>query len=337
MIVKSIFCILIFILIKSTDDLIIYIFLLAGSTLLSNVILWVLLPKFILLSKTNLFFSLKKHFFHILILFIPVIAVSLYKTMDKIMLGIMINYEEVAYYEEAEKVTMIVLSFIVAIGTVMLPRITNLFSSKKDKEAKVYIEKSFKLSSFLCGALIFGIAGVAKEFSPLFFGDGFEESGYIIQILSISLIFLAFSNILRTHYLLPKNRDNEFIISVIIGAFINIIANIYLIPIFEAKGAAMGTVLAEFTVCLVQILFLRKELPILHYIKLYIPYMTIGSFMFLLVYFYGELNSLSVFNLIIQIFIGALFYISFSFIYIYFFDKELLKYMNTIFKKLLNK
>ena len=46
---------------------------------------------------------MRKHIKGSLLLFIPVISYSIYKVMDKIMLGVMVNVSEVAYYENAEK------------------------------------------------------------------------------------------------------------------------------------------------------------------------------------------------------------------------------------------
>lgn len=49
--------------------------------------------------------DIKPHLKPTLLLFIPTIAVSIYQTMDKIMIGAIDSESELAYYEYAEKIT----------------------------------------------------------------------------------------------------------------------------------------------------------------------------------------------------------------------------------------
>jgi O-antigen/teichoic acid export membrane protein len=99
-------------------------------TVLSQLILWFFLKKrinFVKITKKGIVRHIKPN----LILFLPVIAVSLYKIMDKIMLGVMTNVNEVGYYENAEKIVNIPMTLISALGTVMLPRISNIVSKRR--------------------------------------------------------------------------------------------------------------------------------------------------------------------------------------------------------------
>ena len=73
------------------------------------------------------------------ILFLPVIAVSLYLIMDKIMLGSMSTMRESGFYENTEKIVNIPFGVITALGSVMLPRMTNVIANKQyGRSGKVY-------------------------------------------------------------------------------------------------------------------------------------------------------------------------------------------------------
>ena len=125
----SLICILLFV--KNRDDLVIYTLILSGSTLICQLILPYFLKKEISLvkiTKEDIF----KHIKPCLILFMPVIAVSLYKVMDKIMIEKLSNVIEVGYYEQAEKIINIPIGIITALGTVMLPKISNLVQKNED-------------------------------------------------------------------------------------------------------------------------------------------------------------------------------------------------------------
>lgn len=304
---------LIFFLVKSKDDLYLYGLIMVIGPLIGQCILWRFLPCYISFERVHRK-EVMAHVIPNLILFIPVIAISLYTIMDKIMLGIMSNMTEVGYYENANKITQIPTMAISALGTVMLPRISHLAAVGKTEESKKYLQKSLLLSVFLSSSLAFGISSVSKEFVPLFYGSGFDKCSQLIPILVISSIFISFSNVIRTQYLIPYKQDKIYIISVFMGAGVNLIINILLIPHIQSIGAAIGTLVAEFTVCTYQCYSVRKEIPVFRYAKQGLPFLISGIIMYILI-----MNILSgsniVINLIIKVLIGAIVYLLLTGVY----------------------
>ena len=252
--------------------------------------------------------DIKSHIKPILTLFIPVIAISLYKVMDKIMLGNMSMINEVGYYEQAEKITSIPLGIITALGTVMLPRISNLVAKKKDNEIKKYIKKSLNFMMFLALPMCLGLIAISKNFIPLFLGNSFMKSSYLVSLLSVTLLFISFANVIRTEYLIPKEKDKIYIISVVIGAISNLIINSLLIPIYSSIGAAIGTIFAEFFVMIYQVIAVKKELPIIEYLKDISHYLYRSLIMFSLIMLIEYLNINSLLKVILQVFNGVAIY-----------------------------
>lgn len=193
--------ILIFLFVKSVNDLWKYTLIMSGMTCLSQIILWPFLRKEINFIKIKLS-DIKKHLKPNLILFIPVIAISLYKIMDKIMLGSLSNVTEVGYYENAEKIIGIPMTLITALGTVMLPRVSNLISKGSLNEVNKYIFKSIKFVMFMSLAMCCGLVAIGYNFAPVFLGSEFQKTGILIMMLSTTLPFLSFANVLRTQYLI---------------------------------------------------------------------------------------------------------------------------------------
>ena len=60
--------------------------------------------------------------------------------------------------------------------------------------------------------------------------------------------------------LVPKGREKAVLVSEIVGAVTDVLLNMLLIPRYEAAGAAMGTLAAEFMVLFIQYLALRREI-----------------------------------------------------------------------------
>ena len=124
--------------------------------------------------------------------------------------------------------------------------------------------------------------------------------------------FVSFANIIRTQYLIPNERDKEYLISVLVGALVNLLINWILIPDLGATGAMIGTICAEIIVCLIQTISVRKELPILDYIKNTAIFFPIGIATFIIVSFIGNLFQAHIYTLFIQVIIGGIFYVAMS-------------------------
>ena len=174
-----------FVFVKHESDLYLYIAIMAASTLLGNMTMWLYLGRF--LKKVNVKeFNLKRHFKETLIYFVPTIATSIYSVLDKTLIGaITKDANENGYYEQATNIVNAakVVSF-VAINGVMESRSSFLFAQGKTDRVKSMIEDSMNYILFMGFGLIFGLVGVADEFVPWFFGPGFYKVPVLIKMLS---------------------------------------------------------------------------------------------------------------------------------------------------------
>ena len=133
-------------------------------------------------------------------------------------------------------------------------------------------------------------------------------SGVLIMGLSITIPFMSFANIIRTQFLIPSEKDKEYLASVIGGAVVNLIANMLLISKIGAIGATIGTIFAEIFVCVLQTMSVRKELPVLRYIKSIWMFGVFGVAMFVGVFYIGNALENKVSTLFLQIICGMLIY-----------------------------
>lgn len=306
-IIKIISAIAIFVFVKKENDLWLYCLIMSSSYFISEIVLWFPLRKYIRLSRVNYKKSLT-HLKPMLVLFIPTIAISLYKLMDKIMIGALTSKVELGYYENSEKICSIPLVIIASVGTVMLPRMTNLISNNGKKQFNKYIETSINYVMCAAFAMAFGLAAVAKSFAPLYWGEAFAPCAILMIGISVTIPFVSFANVIRTQYLIPNKKDKEYVISVVVGAIVNLIVNILLIPQYQAKGAVVGTIAAEVSVCLIQVYSVKKELPIIRFIKEIVPYFVFACVMYVLVDLFSLSHSRTIINLVLQVILGCIIY-----------------------------
>ncbi len=306
--IKILTVIAVFIFVKSINDVYIYAFIMAIGTFLSQAYLWVYRRKYASFVKVN-YWEVKKHIVPVLILFIPTIAASIYKIMDKIMIGNISEYAELGLYEYSEKIVSIPQSFITAFGTVMFPRMSYLLKDGDTEKSNRYVLLSFQIVSLIGSAVVFGLMGVSKTFPVLFLGSEYAECSKIVFGLAITVIFVAWADITRRQYLIPKGRDMTYVVCTILAACINLIVNMLLIPKYGAMGAVVGTIIAEGLLFLLQLFIIKNNLPIIQYIIKCVPFLFSGVLMMILVYKIGLVMALSWATLIIQIAVGGVVYI----------------------------
>lgn len=277
-IIKLLTTLSIFAFIKKKEDVLLYCIIMVVGMLVSQLTIWPYVIKkvgFCVPDVKNILKHIKPNCF----LFMTTLAVSLFKIMDKIMLGAIATTDQVGFYEASEKITSLPTAFIVALGTVMLPRMTNIKVNSSNESGK-YIYKSIILAMFLASAISFGIMSVSDIFVPIFYGEGYEICSLLYKFLLPSCLFFAFANVIRTQFLLPNEMDKVYVISAVCGAGVNLVINLVLIPVMGAVGAALGTFFAEMVVCFYQVYNVRKMLPINRYIRCSALFVAAGMIMY---------------------------------------------------------
>lgn len=316
-VVKLITFILMFVVVRGEYALQSYLILTSLSLLASALVLW----PFALREVRPCFPKVEEVLAHLgpnLILFVPVIAVSLYTVLDKVMLGQMAGMEEAGIFENSLKIAQVPFSLITALGTVMLPHASNLFASGRTEEGEQYIAPSMWFALLLSSAFSFGLISITPEFVPVFFGEGFYACAVVMPIIVLEMPFMAWANVIRTQYLIPSRADRAYVASVVVGAVVNIVVNVCLIPPFGAFGAGIGTLAAEIAVCLVQTAAVARRLPITRYLIESIPGFVIGSLMFLIVRGFSLILSGGVLGLISEITIGVVSFVAIAAVWFYF-------------------
>lgn len=308
-IIKIIATILIFILIKDISYLALYFLIYALSIFIGNLSLWVYLPKYIVSIK----FKSLKFIYHLkptLFLFIPQAAIQIYTVLDKSMIGIIISdISEVGYFDNAQKIIKVGITLVTSLGIVMLPRISNCYAKGEDIDIKNHLYNSFVFVQFLAFPLIFGILATVDQFVPIFFGNGFQKTAILIKIISPVILLMGITNVIGIQYLLPTKKTNYYTLSVISGAVINILFNSILINLYKSIGAGIASVLAEFSVLVVQMYFVRKDFNFKRIFKPSLKYLMAGTIMFIACNTIGYYIDKPFMAILIKVILGSTTYI----------------------------
>lgn len=315
--VKIIQAMAIFLFVKSPSDTAKYILIISGGATIGNMLLWMCNKKYIGLCKIR-FHDVLNHFKPNVILFLPLIASSLFVYMDKIMLQwITGDLVDVGIYEYAEKIVRLPLGIISAIGTVMMPKVSSTLAESEDAKSTKYIDVSMRYIGLLAVGMGCGIFAIAPELAIVYLGEEFSDAGLLMRYMSIIIIVSAFANIIRTQHLIPLKQDKEYSLSIICGAVMNLVMNGLLIPKMGAVGAAIGTIFAEITIFLLHIWFARKEIAAWRYLAEWGLFCAFGGIMTLIVRWASSYLPINWWGLMAEISIGLIIYLVLLCIYLF--------------------
>lgn len=300
---------LIFILVKTPEDLIKYITIYAIADTVGNVSLWFYLPKYfkgVKIGKVRVF----AHLPAMIMLFIPQIANQVYNLLDKTMIGrIITDKSEVGFYEQGQKIIRVLLTLVTSLGIVMMPRMANIFASGDKEKIVDYMKKTFKFVFFLAFPIVFGLISVSESFVPIFFGEGFEKVAILINVISPTIILTGMANVIGTQYLLPTKKQKEYTITLTIGLIINFILNYILINLYNSVGASIATVASELVVVIAQMYVIRKEIKPMEIIKLSYTYIFAGLIMLCVTLPLKYVLGVGARAIVVQVITGVLVYI----------------------------
>lgn len=305
---KLVNIIYIFAVVRTKNDIILYLFGGAFFGLLNNLSYWISVPKYIDNPSLKELHP-TKHIKTVLALFVPTIAMQVYTVLDKTMIGVITKDSfENGYYEQALKISKLVLTIVTSLGTVMIPRIGYHYSKGDTEIVKRYMYRAYKFV-WLCGMpLTLGLIAVSSNFVPWFFGEGYEKVVPLLGILSFLILAIGINNVTGMQYLISTKREKVFSVTVIIGAVTNFVMNFFLIQLFQSTGAAIASVVAETTIAIIQIYIVRKELSPFEIIKCGANYFVAGGVMFVTLLFARGFFSPSILHTFELVLIGVIAY-----------------------------
>ena len=261
---KVIAIILMFLLIKEQKDYKIYGFLTIFAAGASYIMYFINAHRYIDMKWVGSY-DLKQHMKPVFIFFAMSCATTIYTHLDSVMLGFMTSDTDVGYYGAAVKVKTIMVSVVTSLGHVLLPRASYYIQNNDMVQFKRISEKALNFVSII-SVPIFTYFILYASASILFVSTAeYLPAVPAMQWIMPTLLFIGLTNILGIQMLVPLGREKAVLYSEIAGAVVDLVINWILIPRYRAAGAAIGTLVAEAVVLLVQYYALRNEVS--HIVK----------------------------------------------------------------------
>ena len=308
-VIRLIVIVLMFLFIKNPNDYIIYGIITVLMNSGSNILNLINIRKYLSLKKIKLKnLNLLKHLKPVFIIFAASLSVSIYLQLDVVMLG-NISDEIVAYYTVPNKLIRLVMILITALGTVLVPRISNCIKNNDVENYKKYVNYSLKYILMISIPSVVGIFLLADNIIFIMAGEKFVQSILTMRILVFILFIVGMAYFLGFQILYPHGLERYYTCSVTVAAVINFIFNYIMIPKYYQNGAAVGTIIAELTGVLMMLYFTRNYLKNIEFYNLKnLKYFISAGIMGVVILFMKSFNLGNLITLLISIPFGSIIY-----------------------------
>ena len=166
--VKLVSVILILLWVKSPGDLWKYMLIMSVSTMLGSFVFWFDIHRYVG-GPVKHFYQYRATVKAIITLLIPQIATQIYTSLDKPILGLFQNSTQVAFYDNTQRISNMVLGIVTSISLVIMPKM----AGEGKKEQRIVLKKSLEATVMLGTLFAVIIMANTKEFVPFFFGHKF--------------------------------------------------------------------------------------------------------------------------------------------------------------------
>ena len=305
--VRLVNIVLIIILVKSEKDFLIYAIIMQLSNVISYIVVFPTVKKYIISSKVS-FKNILKHTIKSLIYFVPGIVNTIFTSADKTVLGAFANSYEVGVYEQASKICSLCGSVINSISNVVMPRVTYLNHNSSNEKSKKFMFKTLHYASVVAIAVTVGIICISDEFVPLFFGLGYEKSAVLLKILAFNVLMSILANYIGQQCLISNDKQNQYNIAISVGAILNVILNLFMVERLQSVGVSVASVVSSGVLFWVVLIFSREIISLKNIIQMDWKAIISAIIMFVTIYWLSFDNLFI--TLVVKVVVGAAVYIT---------------------------
>jgi O-antigen/teichoic acid export membrane protein len=246
-IVKFIFAVILYYYVKNQSDLIKYLYLIVGASVLNNILNVLLVRKYVDFRFFR-YESFKIHFRPLILIFSSIFAASMYSTIDTLILGFVTGYKDVGYYSASSRIIKMTIPILTSLSAVLLPMVSIAIKDKNIEQVRNISKKSIEFVFFMGIPMSVGLFILSPELVRVFSGTNFDPAILSMKIMSPLVLIIGLSTIFAVQILTPASFDLEVTYSVLVGLLFSLILNFFLIPAYGHIGASISNISSELLV-----------------------------------------------------------------------------------------
>jgi O-antigen/teichoic acid export membrane protein len=260
LVVKVLFSVSVFALIREPDDYVYQNLALSVAQLVVSVVaLGVALRRFGLRFSLPTAGALGRRFREDSSIFASSLMITLYASSNVFLLGLLANPYDVGLFAAGTRLEGIARSFVgMALNQAFFPIVAGAFGQSRAQGLRV-VRTTFVPLMVLMVLISAGLWLIAPVFITLFYGPEFAEAIAVLRVVALLPMTIGLSNLLGFHTMLNLRMDRAFFVITALGSVIGLGLNVLLIQRFGYLGAAYAWVITEVYITLTMFGYLRTK------------------------------------------------------------------------------
>lgn len=238
-IIKLLYMVSVFLLVKQFDDIFWYAFLLGLSIVVNHFISFIYIKRKYSFSFKNI--SILRHIKPLVIVFLVANITLLFAQLDKVMLKWFVDDRSVTTYQLSQYISSVIYSLFISIVVVAVPRFANMLANEKNKECFETHQQTVDTFYMLMIPVTVGAALLSGEIVMLYGGDQYLDCQNSFALYAILQLVSASHYMLGEALLYTSGNEKSLLAINGVGAGLNILMNFSLVAlgIFTAETATL--------------------------------------------------------------------------------------------------
>lgn len=278
-IVRLIYLVAIFLLVRKPTDVVIYSIVVSGTIFLNNFISFCYLKKQYKFAYKGI--QLKKHIIPLLVSLLLVNVELLYTQLDKIMLSPFVNDIAVTEYTLPATLMGMVGTIPLSLISVSIPRLASYVGAKDTEAYKNTLENALRVYMSILIPMALGVFVLSEEIMWLYTKDVYTYAFPVLALASVARIVYGFESIAMNLMMYVWGFEKKLTLFLFCGGIFNLISNFTLVAIgkFSAFSALFTTMLASILLTTLNRRYFKKHsgLEVKFFKKEIVRYLIVGA------------------------------------------------------------
>lgn len=217
-----------------------------------------------------------------------------YTLLDTVILGWYSDSMDVGNYSVAVRIAKLPMVLMGAFVSMIVLKLTSINKTGTFEEFEALIEKSFKTLMLAILPITVLFISLPEVWIDLVGGSTFSEAADVLKIVAWVLPLMVISNVFGFQVLISMNKEQRYIFVALGGLITALVSFFVVIPLWGLTGAAFGTLLTEFIVASLAIIFTQRWKNALYLLRFAIHYSLLLIPTYLLLIYMGSVTESTV-------------------------------------------
>lgn len=241
--IKLVALLLMFLTVKTRQDIMSYCMIYAGTTVANNI--WNFASFRCYTHYVAHELDIRQHFRPVFTLFAAAFATEVYTLLDSTMLGVMCPPEYLGYYSNASRVVRASFGMVFAAIAVFNPRLNYLYQTGHLVEYKRLFQRFYHIGMYIAIPIAAALFILAPLVMTIMFGEAFAPAIMTLRMLACLIVFFTLASVFGHIGLIIYGKERVILLSALTGAVLNFMLNRMLIPLYMHHGAAVASLISE--------------------------------------------------------------------------------------------